>query len=189
MPGEKEAIRQELLVLRGRRGDRAAQEEIIRLFERRLFYYIRRLVDTEEDAWDVLGETWYKALNGLRNLREARSLPVWLYRIARDTAMSHLRARYARRRLVDDDAEVPDVAEEADEPGFEDAECVHKALSRLSLAHREALTLHFLEDMPVEGIAEVLGLPAGTVKSRLHYARRALRAALEEGDGRNGPAR
>ena len=55
------------------------------------------------------------------------------------------------------------------------------ALSKLSLAHREVLTLYFLEDAPVEEIAAVLDVPEGTVKSRLFHAKRALRAAIERG--------
>ena len=60
------------------------------------------------------------------------------------------------------------------------AEAVHRALERLSLPHQEVLTLFFLEEWPVERIAEVIDAPPGTVKSRLHYAKQALRKILEE---------
>ena len=66
---------------------------------------------------------------------------------------------------------------------FEDAEQVHGALSRVSLAHREVLTLHFIDDLTLEQMAEVLAVPLGTVKSRLCYAKRALRAILEREEG------
>jgi len=59
------------------------------------------------------------------------------------------------------------------------AEAVHRALDELSLAHREALTLHFLQDLSLEQIANVLEVPIGTVKSRLHHAKRELRKVLE----------
>jgi RNA polymerase sigma-70 factor (ECF subfamily) len=59
------------------------------------------------------------------------------------------------------------------------AEAVHAALAKLSLAHREVLTLHFLEDVSIQEIAFVLEVPAGTVKSRLYHAKRALRQAIE----------
>ena len=63
---------------------------------------------------------------------------------------------------------------------FEDAQQVHRGLSKLSLPHREALTLHFLEDLSVDEISQLLSVSPGTVKSRLHYAKRALRTILEE---------
>ena len=73
----------------------------------------------------------------------------------------------------------------ADEPTdpFEDCEQVHHGLSRISMAHREVLTLHFLEDFRLDQMAEILGIPEGTVKSRLFHARRALRAVLQQEEG------
>jgi len=176
---EKEAIYYQLLVLRCRRGDKAALEELIQNWERRLFYYVRRLVDDEEDAWDILQEIWLKVIRGIRRLREPRSLPTWLYSIARNTAMSHLRVEYANRPLHAEKDNLSSIETSAEEFRFEDAEQVHYGLSKLTLPHREVLTLYFLQDLSVEEIAEVLGVPAGTVKSRLYYARRALRDVLE----------
>ena len=185
MRDDAEAILCELLVLRCRRGDPAAWRDVIRLFERRLFYYLRRLVgDAERDAWDVLQQTWLEAFTGLPRLAEPRALRTWLYRIAHCQAASH--RRRAGRDTVDgsvDVGEVPIVDAAADDAdpfaAAEAAEQVHAGLARLSVPHREVLTLHFLEDLPVEEIAVVLGVPPGTVKSRLHYAKRALREVLE----------
>jgi RNA polymerase sigma-70 factor (ECF subfamily) len=80
---------------------------------------------------------------------------------------------------MDDHADLVGLADTEEGWQFEDAEQVHRALSRISLAHREALTLYFLEDLSLEQMAEVLAIPVGTVKSRLCYAKRALRAVLE----------
>ena len=69
---------------------------------------------------------------------------------------------------------------------LENAEAVHEALRRLSVEHREVLVLYFLQDLKIDEIAQVTGVKAGTIKSRLHYARRALRMALEcEGPAMN----
>jgi RNA polymerase sigma-70 factor (ECF subfamily) len=168
----------ELLVLRCQRGDRKAQEELIRSWESRLLYYLRRLVDNEQDAWDLLQETWLKVLLGIRSLREARALPVWLYRVARSTALNFLRDHPADWASLDELESSPALEEAGDACKFENPEQVHQALAQLSLPHREVLTLHFLEDLPVDEISRVTGVPTGTVKSRLHYAKRALRAAL-----------
>jgi RNA polymerase sigma factor (sigma-70 family) len=73
--------------------------------------------------------------------------------------------------------------ETAHEPAFtrEDAAAVHAGLDKLSLPHREALTLFFLQDLTIEEIASVLAIPPGTVKSRLHHAKKALGTILYEG--------
>jgi len=89
---EKEGIYCELLVLRCREGQSAALEELVRTWERPLFYYIRRLIDNEDEAWQVLQQTWVSVLQGLDRLREPHKLPAWLYGIARMTALTHLRA-------------------------------------------------------------------------------------------------
>ena len=186
MRDDAEAILCELLVLRCRRGDAAAWREVIALFERRLFYYLRRLVgDAERDAWDVLQHTWMEAYRGIHRLAEPRALRTWLYRIGHCQAVSHGRRAGREMRATDDATDVGDLPADAGgadaDPiaAAEAAEQVHAGLARLSLPHREVLTLHFLEDLPVDEIATVLGVPPGTVKSRLHYAKRALRDALE----------
>jgi RNA polymerase sigma factor (sigma-70 family) len=177
---EREQIYYEILVLRCRRRDEGAMEELIRLWEKRLLYYIRRLVTDEEDAWDVLQETWLKVVRQIGMLREPRSLPMWLYRIARNTAMTRLRGRYADRAALNEEECADDVPDQADSFTFEDVQQVHYGLSKLSMPHREALTLFFLEDLSVEQIAEVLEVAPGTIKSRLHFAKRALRAVIEQ---------
>ncbi|GAH40615.1 unnamed protein product [marine sediment metagenome] len=181
---EKKAIYYELLVLRCRRGQKSALEELIRTWQRRLFYYIRRLVDDEQEAWQILQQTWVKVLGGIKKLREPRKLPSWLYRIARNTAMSHLRAEYSNRAMLENNKDLDDIEDDSDNLAFENAEQVHYGLGQISLHHREVLTLFFLQDLSVEEAAEVLQIPAGTVKSRLYHARRALKTVLEKEEQR-----
>ena len=173
-----EAIYQELLALRCRRGEKAALEELVRTWEKRLFYFVRRLVDNEADAWDVLQETWVRVLSGLGALRESRSLGPWLYCIARHAAFNHGQLRATYSRLLQDYPAAAPAHEDSAREEFENAEQVHHGLVQLSLPHREVLTLLFLEGFSIEEIAQVLDVPAGTVKSRLHHAKRALRAVL-----------
>jgi len=178
-----EAILCELYVLRCRRGDADAWRDMIGHFERRLLYYVRRLVPDERDAWDVLQQTWMAALRGLSSLQEPRALKTWLYRLAHNHAIS-LRRRRGIEVPSHDPADLESVpaGEAADEPEpwrAEAAAHVHAGLAELSLPHRAVLTLHYLEDLGVAEIAEVLDVPAGTVKSRLFHARRAMRHVLE----------
>ncbi|MCK4905642.1 RNA polymerase sigma factor [bacterium] len=181
---EKEDIYYELLILRCKRGETAALEELIHNWERRLFYYVRRLVDNEQDAWDILQEMWLKVIGGIKLLREPRSLPAWLYRIARNTAMSHFRSQNKTSVSLNDNKNTSYVEENNEHFHFENAEQVHYGLTQISLPHREVLTLYFLQDLSLEEIAEVLEIPLGTIKSRLYYAKSALRTVLEE-EGRN----
>lgn len=173
-----EAIYHELLALRCRRGEKAALEELVRTWEKRLLYFIRRLVDEEQDAWDVLQQTWLRVLSGIGALREPQSLGPWLYRVARHAAFNHgeVRATY-RRFLKDYQATLPD-EEAPDRDDFETAEQLHRGLLQLAVPQREVLSLFFLEDFSIDEIAQVLDVPSGTVKSRLHHAKKALRAVL-----------
>jgi RNA polymerase sigma factor (sigma-70 family) len=151
----KDEIHNELLALRCRQGRRDALEELVRTWERPLYYYLRRLVDSEQEARQVLQETWIKVLRGPPRLRRPERLPVWLYSIARKAAMSYLRSKYAEQALLIQEGNVPDVSGNSD-PSFDNAEQIHYGLSCLSLSHREVLTLFFLQDLPLEEIASVL---------------------------------
>jgi RNA polymerase sigma-70 factor, ECF subfamily len=161
------------------RGDREAFGGIVRLWERQLFYYLRRLAPSEADTWDLLQETWLKVFRALPKIREPRTLPAFLYTTARNTAMTRLRSLD-----VGPPCSEPRDPPDTDSPveAFDDAEEVHHALDRLPLAQREAVTLYFLRDLTIDEIAGVLGVPVGTVKSRLHYAKQSIRTILCQGD-------
>jgi RNA polymerase sigma-70 factor (ECF subfamily) len=155
-------------------------EELVRQWEPKLLYFVRRLVDDEADALDVLQQAWIKVLRQIGNLQDAAALAPWLYRIARNTALNHHRAGAAYRTAMaaEQDWQGGEVVDESS--AYEAAEEVHFGLSRLPLVQREVLTLYFLEDWNVEQIAQALGVPKGTVKSRLFHARNALRKVLSE---------
>lgn len=172
----------ELLVVRCLRRDPAAARQLVRMFEPALLYYVRRIVGSEADAWDVLQETWMRVFRTLGQLKDTRAFPAYLYTTARHRAVAHLRSATAREALlasIDPPAELDEAISDA-EFCADDAAAVHHGLEKISLPHREVLTLFFLEELSVAEIAAVVGVPPGTVKSRLHHARRALRAILEE---------
>lgn len=177
---EKEKIYNELIILRCRRKDRDAFEELIRRWENKLFYYIRRLVTNEEEAWDILQETWVKVFQCIGSLKNPGSLSPWLYSIARHSAMDHWRDRFANVQTEEMDEEMLAEIPDDNTLDFDNAEKVHRGLDRISLAHREVLTLFFLEDFSIMEIASILNVATGTVKSRLHYAKRELRLELEK---------
>jgi RNA polymerase sigma-70 factor (ECF subfamily) len=182
VPGERDAIYHELLVIRCRRGDPAAPGELVACFQRALVYYLRRLVGDEAEAWDLAQETWLSVFRSLHALQNPRALAAYLYRTARNAAMAHLRRRHLWPSATDDGdpPDVPSDAPSVDDALFarEDAARLHAAIGQLPLPQREAVTLHFLQDLSIDEIANVLDVPAGTVKSRIFHAKLALRNLL-----------
>src|SRR5262249_55663676 len=132
-----------------------------------------------------LQETWISTLRGIRRLHTPAALLPYLYRTARNHALVHLRRQRRLAELMCDVADVSPSAytdESAEVAHFaaETAGAVRDALDHLPLPHREALTLFFLQDLSIGEVAELLDIPPGTVKSRLHHAKRALRVILDK---------
>jgi len=178
---DRQLLESALLAVRYQRGDRGAFEGIVKLWEPPLFYYLRRIAPSEADAWELLQETWLKLFRSLGSLRDPQALPAFLYTTARNTALSRLRKRELQDSRCDTD-EVHDESAGNDISAFDNAEQVHHALDQLPLLQREALTLYFLEDLSLDEMAATLDVPLGTVKSRLHYAKLAMRKILTQGN-------
>jgi len=169
----------EWIAIRCRLGEPGAFTELVREMERPLLYYVAKLVASEDLALDILQEVWLVALRGIRRLEDPRSLRPWLYRITRSRAVDRIRSEHSRG--IAERARAESVPEEVgEEPSFDgdDATALHRALDTISLKHREVLVLHFLDELSIAEIASVVCEPEGTVKSRIHYAKRALKEAL-----------
>jgi RNA polymerase sigma factor (sigma-70 family) len=182
---QTERIRGQLLLLRYRRGDIEAFEELVTIWERPLFYYIRRIVGSEEDAWDVSQEVWLQVMRKMDQLRNPESLSAWLYQIARNLALNHCRANRKQEFSVTNVDNLPDMAEDVRAKfSTSEAAAIHWGLDQLPLAQREVLTLNFLEEFTLKEISEIIKVPVGTVKSRLFYAKKTLRVIMKkEGTG------
>jgi RNA polymerase sigma-70 factor (ECF subfamily) len=167
-----------VLVLRCQAGDEAAFTELVERYHARLRYYVRKMLGRDHRSEDVLQDVWFDVFRGVARLADPGAFPAWVYRITRVRVARILR----RDRPPVQSLEVDNLsAAPEDEEDFteEDAERIHAALDRLSPEHREVLVLRFLEDLSYEDIARVTGEQLGTVRSRLHYAKRALRGLLE----------
>jgi len=180
-PDELERLRERLMVLGAQQGNREAFSWLIDRYDRRLLYFVRRILGENDAALDVVQSVWLHVHRKLGKLKSPDAFRVWLYRIAHDQAVTELR-RKSTRAVFANDADTSQVEddENVDSSAFDNAELVHVALRDLSVDHRRVLTLRFLEDMSIEEIAEVIGQGSGTVKSRLHYAKLALRRRIEE---------
>jgi RNA polymerase sigma factor (sigma-70 family) len=169
---------EQVLLLRCQIGDKDAFEELCERYEKPLRYFINRLLDNSELTEDIFQDTWLTVIRRIHGLREINSFPAWLYRIARNKVYQQLR----NKRIVfelDENIPAENHAEE-DDFSVEDAAKVHKCLKELPPEFREVLMLRFLEQMPYEQISQVLNCKLGTVRSRLYYAKLALKKELEK---------
>jgi RNA polymerase sigma-70 factor (ECF subfamily) len=178
------------LVSRTIGGDGTAFAAIVERYQDRLHNVIYRLVGSTEDARDLLQDTFVKAYENLDGFRGGSSLYTWLFRIAVNTALSHRRKRrwtHVGLGPVSDadpasEAGWPDPA--APDPAdpmlaAETETAVQQALNGLDEEHRTIVVLRDIQHCDYNDMAEILGLPAGTVKSRLHRARLMLRDKLK----------
>jgi RNA polymerase sigma-70 factor (ECF subfamily) len=177
MSDPAQRLYEQFLVVRFQAGDDHAFTEIVERYNDRLSYYLRRLLGGANPVDDVLQETWLAAFRGLSGLRSPRALSVWLYRIARNAALAERRGAGTWPVLTDEPA-APQPTEQDPEFVPADATRIHAALGRLRPEHREVLVLRFLAELSYEDIGDVVGCPVGTVRSRLHYAKRELRREM-----------
>jgi RNA polymerase sigma-70 factor (ECF subfamily) len=171
-------LHETVLVLRCQAGDVAAFEEIVARYGPRLNYYLLKLLGRPAAVEDAAQEVWLDVHRALPRLRQPEAFRAWLYRIARDRAARMLRVPQTHVRLTDTE-NVAAVATEDVAFTADDADRIHRALDRLSTEHRDVLVLRFIEDLSYEEISEITGCTLGTVKSRIHYAKRLLRRQLE----------
>jgi RNA polymerase sigma-70 factor (ECF subfamily) len=176
MDDQTERLYLRVVVLRCQAGDESAFAELVERCAPRLRYYLRKMLGNAHAAEDALQEVWLDVFRGLARLSDAGAFTAWVYRIARDRAFRTVRRR--RNHVPLTEAEEP-AEDDPDDFSAADAEAIHLALDGLPAEQREVLVLRFLEGMSYEDIARVAGCELGTVRSRLHYAKRALRRALE----------
>jgi RNA polymerase sigma factor (sigma-70 family) len=172
-------IYSELLVCRCQEGEREAFEELVQIWQMRLFYYVRRLIRDEDQAWQVLQEVWIKVFKSLKRLKDTSRFPGWLYCIARRQAIDIIREEY-RQSLRQLQLQQEYTSVDHERLTFDDADQVHYGLDHISVHFREVLTLYFLQDLSLAEISTLLNIPIGTVKSRLYYAKKALKAVIKK---------
>jgi RNA polymerase sigma-70 factor (ECF subfamily) len=169
-----------MLIARCQAGDAEAFAELVGRYHPRLHYFLRKTFGDGGQVDDLLQDVWLDTFRSLAKLRDPGAFAAWVYRIARDRASREL--RQSKRVLpIDDQPEIAGADEDTID-GFteEDARLVQECLDELTREHREVLVLRFTEAMNYEENSAVVGSGVGTIRSRLHYAKRALRAAIEK---------
>ena len=186
-PGDAE------LVARARQGDHGAYEELVRRHHRRIYALVYHMTGHREDAEDLVQDVFIKAYASLSGFKGDSGFYTWVYRIAVNRTLNFLKQR--GRKSGDLSLDNLDDAVERD-PAFVELRAresplreaglselqkkLNEALQRLSEKHRTVVVMHDIEGIPHDEIARLLGVSAGTVRSRLFYARQQLQNELSE---------
>lgn len=175
MQRKPDRVLDEYLVTLAQGGSREAFAQLVRRWNSPLMRHAARLVGVDE-AKDVVQDTWASALRGLRRLDDPARFAGWIYAIATRRCADSIRSAARRRKLAAaaDPGEPGDVRSDAD-----NALDLAGAITRLPADQRAMVSLFYGEDLSVEEIAAALRVPEGTVKSRLHAARKRLKHILE----------
>lgn len=173
---------EQLPVQHARDGNSGAWDTLFRRYQLPLYVYVFELVHREQPSLDIVQETFIAATRHIGALRDDDKFGSWLFGIAHQKIIQLWRKRGGKEILLD---EFPESADESIESPDDllirqeqEAEFMN-LLNRLPLPHRSVLLLHFVEDFSLEEIAHITETQIGTVKSRLHYAKKSLRKLLE----------
>jgi len=175
-------IYDELLVVKCQQGDTDAFNELVGRWQKRLWRYAYRVSGSEPAAWDIVQETWFAITKGIRRLNDVAVFPSWAFRIVNNKCSDWLRKEHLQSRLngqlVEHGQEEPDAGQDDSEK----AESLRQAVARLSPDRRALLELRYHEGFDIGQIAEITGVPEGTVKSRLHRTLEQLRHIVERSE-------
>ncbi len=176
------AEREQLPVHQARDGKPAAWDVLFRRYQLPLYTYVFELVHNEQTSLDIVQETFISAVSHIGGLRDDEKFGSWLFGIAHQKVIQSWRKHSGKEILFDEIPEPhgefesgPDdlLIRREQETGF------MNLLNELPLPQRSVLLLHFMEGFSLEDIAHITGTQLGTVKSRLHYAKKSLRKLLE----------
>ncbi|HTA29862.1 MAG TPA: RNA polymerase sigma factor [Candidatus Cybelea sp.] len=177
------AEREQLPVQQAKAGEPAAWDILFRRYQLPLYVYVFELARDEQTSLDIVQETFIAAVRHIGSLRDEAKFGGWLFGIAHQKCVQSWR-RQNRAAVMRDELEElpPDMDDGPDQcliQREQEAEFM-RLLNELPVPQRSVLLLHFVEDFSLEQISEITTAPIGTVKSRLHYAKRALRKILED---------
>ena len=165
------------LVERARQGDRQAFAELVHASGARLDATARLILRDPDLAQDAVQDTLIRAWRSLPGLRDPATFDHWLHSLVAHACIDLTRKR--RRRVVEVELTALDFAESLDAAGqVADRDLLDRALARLEPEQRAILVLHFYLDLPLPRVAELLGIPGGTAKSRLHRSLGVLRSSM-----------
>ena len=173
-----EDIQDELLVLRCQEGDDESLRALIDRWQPRLGRLAGRLTRDRDASRDIVQDAWLAIVRGIKRLDDPARFRSWAYRIVSNKCMDWTRRRVVRRKAARErEGTIENATDESD--ATDEVNGLRVALAHLPIDQRAILSLHYLDGMGLLEIARVLGVPVGTVKSRLYHARNRLREAME----------
>jgi len=175
--------REQLPVRQAKSGNPEAWSVLFRRYQLPLYVYVFELARDEQTSLDIVQETFVAAVRHVGSLRDDAKFGGWLFGIAHQKCVQSWRKQNRAAALREEIAESPPEHDDGPDELLirrEQEARFMSLLNELPLPQRSVLLLHFVEDFPLEQIAEITETPLGTVKSRPHYAKRALRKILED---------
>jgi RNA polymerase sigma-70 factor (ECF subfamily) len=168
------------LVRRLRQGDRDAAVELVRLHHAAEYGYLRRLGAPSPVAEELTQEAHMRAWQQIATLRSVTAFRPWLLAIARNAWLAHCRSPRRRQETGPEPDDLPSPQEAADDAlsGTQDDRELHRVVEALQPELGEIVSLHYFQELTLPQVASVVGIPVGTVKSRLHRALAEIRARL-----------
>jgi RNA polymerase sigma-70 factor (ECF subfamily) len=182
------------LIRRCQAGDTEAFDELVTRYRTRVFGMIYNMVHSEQDAWDLAQDSFFKAWKSIKRFRGHSSFYTWIYRIVMNVTIDWLRKKHVKgvgtefndatqlkeidpaSKTVPKTEALPHQMMERDEIRAR----IEKAIAQLSPEHRAVILMKEIDDMQYHEIAEALGCSIGTVMSRLFYARKKLQNLLRD---------
>ena len=174
---DKQRIYSEWLVLSCQQGDRLALTALLKLWQRHYLLYARQRLGSLEAAQDVVQESLIAICRNIHKLSNPGAFPSWSYRIVERRCSDWLRRTVRERDVFKDTDQLP---ESAQRDGTEAKLDSQRLLDQLDPELAALMRLHYLEQLSLTEISAVLELPVGTLKSRLHYARKQIQQSLED---------
>jgi len=191
IPPEPE-VHESVLVKRARQGDLGAYDDLVRRYQERIYATVYHMTSNHEDANDLAQEAFIKAFHALKSFKGGSSFYTWVYRIAVNKTINFLKQRKNKFQMSLDDIDFnaehdPDLVALVSEKTprrevnlSELQEKLNEAMQKLSEPHRLVVTLHDVQGLSHDEIAEIMECNIGTVRSRLFYARQQLQAYLSD---------
>lgn len=168
-----EQLVDEILVMDCQRGSVKAMEMLVCRWQKRFWKYAYNMTDDTEAAWDITQESWLGIIKGLRKLQDPASFKAWAYRITTNKSIDWIKKNRTIKRIGLDETQNNQHKDEKDAG-------IKELLEKLDIKKKAVLNLFYFEQLSVLEIGITLKIPKGTVKSRLHSARKELKELYQE---------
>jgi len=166
-------IENQLLVMDAQDGDVKAMDKLVSRWQKRLWQHAFRMTGDNQAAWDVTQQSWLGIIKGLRKLHDPANFKAWAYRITTNKSIDWIRKSKAVKQISIEEIQDHQHKDKIDTG-------VKELLEKLDVSKKAVLSLYYFEQLSVPEISAALNIPQGTVKSRLHSARKELKELWQQ---------